>query len=245
MRLTCIEKIQLRGYTSQLLVAGGDNGKVYLMRVPSLHVIHTFESPSTKQVKKILPLFDGDSFVCGFSCETLSIWRRVPAEEERATKNGHFTQQLLMKGEKETVTEFNHYVRVIQLKHDHTKLVSYFGNNSNSTLRVWDINAGQCLSEVNNLIWGPSFIVEIGNSGLLLMGPQIKIWNPLESKLLANIKDIRIDNCVQLSNGNLLTVYTHKKHLMLAEYQVVRWLFSSSDTCHNDLINDWYSIETL
>jgi len=79
--LTCFVKSQLRGHSSTTLLAGTNYGEVYLMSFPALQLIHTFDTPTTMPVERILPLIDGDSFVCGFSFEALVIYRRGTSSE--------------------------------------------------------------------------------------------------------------------------------------------------------------------
>jgi len=128
---------------------------------------------------------------------------------------------LLLKGEPEELTEYNQWnlFEIVQLKHDSSKLVTNYTTYVNTTIRVWDIHSSQCLYTINRkLIWSLCLILELGSRELLVAGPGVlTILNPLDSTVLATIRGIRYDRFVQLSNGNLVSVYKRKNTLFVAD----------------------------
>jgi len=177
--IACIQSIQFRGHSTKLLIVGTRTGEVHLMRFPTFEIVHTFDSPS-KHIEVILPLDDGDSFACGFSCQTLVLWRSTSTKDEErvTTSNLNFSRQLLVRDRTDNELE---YYKLAQVNR---KLVSYFADSSGrKTVRVFDISSGQCLSEVAERSPYPSLLLGVGNGELLVTSYHLNQWDALSKSI--------------------------------------------------------------
>jgi len=192
------------------------------MNFPSGEVVHTFESPTTNGVKVILPLDDGDSFVCGFECETLVMWKRIGTQEESPTTSNLSFMQLLLHQTNAADRWYNVVDYNLVLLKQSRKLISYVEDYNSKIVRAWDISSGQGISTAPELVSCRSAIIELGSNELLVVGPCPSICDSLGSKVLAVIYDIPFNEIVQLSNGNLVVFHRPEKDLIITEYQVMR-----------------------
>jgi len=247
---TCLETIQWSSQSIKLLAAGCVDGKVHLLKFLSSEILHTLQGPSITEVKAILPLIivdgdDRDSIVCGFYCGTLVRWWRRPTDKRAdVTVNRHnisstkdsvggwdFNQQVFMTSSADSNSnKCFRFVELVQLKSDSRKLVSNYGSYSGAAkIQAWDIESGQCLCVLPQH-YSHNFILELGNSGLLVLSPSLQIWDTHEFRKLAMIDDKMrdYDAALQLSNNSIIFFYTYKKQIYMDHCQVLRCSLSLS-----------------
>jgi len=218
-----IETLQLDGVEEKYFAIGTDK-EVYLTRVPSFEVIHILNEPSVGAIQEILPLLDGNSFLCGYLSPSsqfqLIRWFK---DDDTKTVCGGFKRRLF--------EPLGSPVQaLLQMRHDPRKLIIRWRSDRRTTDRiysVWDMETATTLYTLPDLyFWTSRSLFELGDSGLFMSGSSfqngLRIWDLRgEGELLFETKR-KFHQGVQLNNGNILLVYRYKHVLYIEEHQVTR-----------------------
>jgi len=196
-------------------VVGLDDG-VCLMTVPSFEVIHSI---SAGPVDKILPLLDGDSFMC---CSNSQLIRYYTYPTHTNDNNKAYFKHQLFEGSTDGPVEI-----LLQMRHDPQKLIvcCKLGRITfDMSYSVWDIKAATILFKLPTLnTMRTHTLFELGDSGLFVSFPsELSIWDLRGEGELLFETESRFDEGMWLRNDNILLIYRHKGIPYIEEHQVLR-----------------------
>jgi len=195
-------------------------GEVHIMRVPSFEVIHILSVPSVSvgSVRWILPLLDGNSFMCRYkSGQLIRCYISSTGDDHKALR---CSKHQVFEGFDGPVA------KVLQMRHDPRKLIVWCRESrqvSDVSYSIWDIETATLIHKLHYIKrWTKLF--ELGDSRLLVEF----------SRYILRVRDLQADgellfekkctfqSSMHLRNGNILNLCTYEGNTYLEEYQVVR-----------------------
>jgi len=205
-----------------LAVGLGDETTVHLLSVPSFETIYIFsKSSELLPVTIIYQLFEGNSFMCCYSCGTLVRWY---LQDDSKSKKTVLKHQVFQERHKRICCVLD----IIQMRYDTRKLVTY----TNSEVGIWDLNTATRLHLLTKelVFWSLQMFFELGNTGMFVAPYGQKIIDVREEcRSMADIEEVFIKG-LSLNNDHVLLLRQRKKKTYIEEYQVIRYVTETNNS---------------